>query len=322
MFDQLKPNLKSSLPPAAKYFIIQVGKEDSNGKPPIYLDSNVLLKVFIHSRSSLEKAVTGVLLGEVFVWNKNNYLEIGGTVENRWDQGIGFQEESWVSLKRHLDQEIDQKQILGWYYSNPGEGVILTQEAIFTQRQFFSDPAHFLLVVDPILRKYGVFQWQGGKLGFIPGFKVICLPEKKEQLRQLLHQSGFHYAVEEPDGLKKPNIYSPNFVRAYQPKKIEEIEDEVANEEISFLLTRKDYREIFLSKDVLVNKELRSRSEIQRIIDSLLNELAQVSTKALIRLFWEVRPGEDQYYTDHWICEIRWLGKNSKNSVIWNTELI
>jgi len=152
---------------------------------------------------------------------------------------------------------------------------------------------------------------------------VTSLPEKKEQLRQLLHQSGFLYAEEVQSQPAEVNIYPAKLIRAYQPRKLEEIEEELAQEqeEISFLLTRKEYREVFLSKDILVNKEIRTREGIQKIIDSILEELVEIPSKALIRLYWEVKAGDDQYYTDHWICEIRWLGKSARHSVIWNTEL-
>lgn len=314
MFEQKQQGNPKNLPPGARYSMLQVGKEDSNGLPPIYLDGNTLLKTFIHSRSSLDKTATGIFLGELLSWNSNSYLEITGSMESRPGQG------DWSFLK----EPGEERETLGWYCSQPGKGLELNHSVLANQEKFFNQPPQFLLLVEPIIRKYGLFQWREDQLALIPGFKVICLPEKKEQLRQLLHQSGFQYTLEIQAAPMEPNPYPPKFIRAYQPRRLEEIEAELAEEkaELSFLLTRKEYREVFLSKDILVNKDIRTKDEIQKVINSLLEELAAVTTKALMRLYWEVKPEEDDYYTDHWICELRWLGKSAKHSVIWNTEVL
>ena len=321
MFEQKQQGNQKNLPPGARYSMLQVGKEDSNGLPPIYLDGNALLKTFIHSRSSLERTATGIFLGELLSWNNNSYLEITGSMENRLGQEEDFGGEEWSFFK----EPGEERETLGWYCSQPGKGIELNQSVLINQQKFFNQPYQFLLLVEPILRKYGLLQWRENQLVLLPGFKVTCLPEKKEQLRQLLHQSGFQYALESPQVVpKETNAYPPKFIRAYQPRRLEDIEAELAEEkaEISFLLTRKEYREVFLSKDILVNKDIRTRGEIQKVIDSLLGELASVTTKALIRFYWEVKPEDDDYYTDHWICELRWLGKSAKHSVIWNTEVL
>lgn len=313
MFEKKTQDNQRNLPPGARYSMLQVGKEDSNGLPPIYLDGNALLKTFIHSRSSLEEIVTGIFLGELLSWNQTPYLEISGSMENLLGQDFMG------------DRELEENQkTLGWYCSQPGAGINLNQAVVAKQKEFFQQPHQFLLLVEPILRKYALFQWKTDQLALIPGFKVTCLPEKKEQLKQLLHQSGFQYAWEIQLVTEEPNPYPSKFIRAYQPRKIEEIEAELAEEkaEISFLLTRKEYREVFLAKDILVNQDLRTREEIQKVIDSLLEELAAVKIKAVLRLYWEAKPGDDHYYTDHWICELRWVGKSAKHSIIWNTEVL
>jgi len=301
--------------PAAKYALLQVGKEDSNGNPSLYIDGNVLFRSFIHSRSSLDRSVSGVFFGEILSWKQVHYLDIVSVMEVKLPEKLDM-------IKELVDVREDK--LLGWYYSQPEKGVNLTEELWSLSQRNFNQHYNFLIIIDPVLRRYGAFQWKEGQLVLIPGFKVTCLPEKKEQLKQLLYQTGFSYAEEEVERKKEPNIYSPNFPRAYKPRNLEELERELEEEEIktSYLLNRlTDYREVFLTKDILVRKELKSKEELESVIGAVVQDLGKVTTNALVRLYWEARPGEDHYYTDHWICEIRWLGKKSKHSVNWNTEL-
>jgi len=290
MFNNLK-----NLPPGAKYSMLQVGQEDSNGIPPIYLDGNALLKALIHAQTNLAQNLTGVFWGAKAFWNKKPYLEITGITESPFSAEICFN--SPLGSLWELEGE---KEILGWYCSQPGQGLNLSQEILANQQKNFPQSHNFLLLVDPVLRKYALWQWQEERLMVIPGFKITCLRKKKEQMRQLLWQSGFQYSGEEK--AQPLQVPSSRLIRAYQP--------------------RKSYREVFLSKDLLVNKEFRSREEIEQIIKELLEELSQVTLKVICRLYWEVKPGEDHYYADHWVCELRWLGKVAKHSLIWNTELI
>lgn len=301
--------------PAAKYGLLQVGKEDSNGNPSLYIDGNILFRSFIHARSSLERRVSGVFLGQILSWKQVHYLDVGSTMEAQLPGKLDLVEELI---------EAREEKLLGWYYSQPEKGILVTPELLAIAQEHFNKYHHFLMVIDPVLRKYGIFQWQQETMVLIPGFKATCPPDKKEQLKQLLYQTGFHYAQEEQ--VKGPNIYPPNFIQAYKPRKIEEIEAQLkqeAEEEVksSYLLNRlTDYREVFTAKDVLVRKELKSKEEIEQIIQKIVEDLHRLSTNALVKLYWEAKPGEDQYYADHWICEIRWLGKKAKHSVIWSQD--
>lgn len=305
--------------PAAKYALIQVGKEDSNGNPSLYLDGNLLLRIFIHTRSSLDKCVSGVLGGKILSWKQMSYLDIFSLAEGEIPEKIQFIEE-WLEEK--------EEKLLGWYYSQPEKGLSITQELLELAQNYFAKPYHFLFLVDPTKRRYGIYQWQEGSLNLIPGFKATSSQEKKEQLKQLLHQTDFHYSKEEIEQ-KTIQSFSSNVIRAYQPKDLNQLEREALEGDFEpeiktqFLLNRlTDYREVFLSKDILVRKDLQSREEIEQIIADIVESLEEVKIKALIKLFWETRVGEDRYFADNWICEIRWLGKEAKHSVIWNSELI
>jgi len=290
--------------PAAKYALMQIGREDSNGNPSLYIDGNLLFRIFIHSRSSLEKPVQGIFYGQILSWKQVYYLDVENTKEIEI-----------LDLTKVLEKEIEGEKVLGFYYSQPGQGVILNEKVLSLATSFFSKHYQFLFLVDPLLRRYAIFQWDNEKLQLIPGFKATCLPEKKEQLKQLLFQTDFNYVEKKIE--KK--VFPLSSLQAYQ-----QIEEEEEKKEVkaSFLLNRlSDYREVFLSKDILVKDDLRSQEQIKIIIEEVLEKLKnEVPIKALIRMYWETRPGDNRYFADNWICEIRWMGNNEKYSLLWNEE--
>ena len=311
-------NLLTNLP-AAKYSLLQIGQEDSNGSPAIYFDGNALFRSCIHSRSAADQQVNGVLIGEVMQWQEAVFLDIRQVREKK-------EETDWLLFLQEIRAELTEEQeILGWYHSQPEEDIFLSEQVSEIHQLYFAEPKQFLLLLDPVLRRFGIFQRKNDYLCLIPGFKVTSSPERGEQTRQLLYQIDFSYAnyQAKPKTTVMKIGDARKVIKAYQPPDFSELLKQEKAEELEpdRLLQELDgYREVFFSKDILVKKQIRNKTAIQKIVDKLLAEIASVTTKAVIKLYWELAPNSNDYFEELWICQIRWNGKTKKHSVVWNEE--
>jgi proteasome lid subunit RPN8/RPN11 len=83
---------------------------------------------------------------------------------------LTFTHETWATLNRDAQRRFPRDVILGWHHTHPNLGIFLSAWDRFIHRHFFAQPWHVALVVDPVRREMGFFQWRRGEIvdcGFV-----------------------------------------------------------------------------------------------------------------------------------------------------------
>ena len=62
-----------------------------------------------------------------------------------------------------MDFKYSELRIIGWYHSHPDFGIFLSDRDVFIQQHFFGSPGQIALVVDPVRKLEGVFEWRSGR---------------------------------------------------------------------------------------------------------------------------------------------------------------
>lgn len=123
----------------------------------------------IHAHGSEDTSVEicGVLVGQ---WQKDADGPFAAVTEMiRCDdatQGqaeVTFTHESWNHINAEMDSKYQDLRIVGWYHTHPDFGIFLSDRDVFIQEHFFGGPGQVALVVDPIRKLEGVFEWRNGK---------------------------------------------------------------------------------------------------------------------------------------------------------------
>src|SRR3954470_16216293 len=131
------------------------------------VDPAVLRSIEDHIRSDATREMGGVLVGTlddgVEVDAVIPALEAPGPSEN-----ISFTHKVWDEVQQKVDREHPDKQIVGWYRSNPGVGAEVSEYDRFIQQRFFDDPAMVALLIDSESGEAGWFGWEGSELAQIP----------------------------------------------------------------------------------------------------------------------------------------------------------
>lgn len=111
-------------------------------------------EIVAHAKSSLDAEICGVLVGEVCEDDAGLFLDVQAAIRGAAAREAGahvtFTQETWCAIHDAVEARYPKLQIVGWYHSHPGFGVILSDMDIFIQQNFFPAPTQVALVIDPV----------------------------------------------------------------------------------------------------------------------------------------------------------------------------
>lgn len=132
-----------------------------------FIDDQVHQAIHAHAAEDTKIEICGVIVG---LWKKDDdgpYATITDYI--RCDNAssemteVTFTHESWAHINSEMDSKYEDKRIVGWYHSHPDFGIFLSDRDVFIQEHFFSGAGQVALVVDPVRKLEGVFEWRAGK---------------------------------------------------------------------------------------------------------------------------------------------------------------
>lgn len=128
---------------------------------------SVINKIKEHGRSSMNKEVCGVFVGDL-CWDQNPYLLIDACIEGKFADhqsgSVTFTSETWDYIHDELAEKHSEKKIVGWYHTHPGFGIFLSNMDFFIHENFFGLKWQPAYVFDPQAETDGFFFWEGDKL--------------------------------------------------------------------------------------------------------------------------------------------------------------
>jgi proteasome lid subunit RPN8/RPN11 len=129
-----------------------------------------LAKARQHAGQHLSYEVGGIVMGRVSYMRaaRQWLVEVTDTfqAEHTVNRGasITFTIDTWSAANRRIDQEYASRgqRMVGWYHTHPGFGIFLSAGYdLFIHENFFTQPWHVALVIDPRSDTWGFFTWEG-----------------------------------------------------------------------------------------------------------------------------------------------------------------
>ncbi len=168
--EELEPVKQPQLPPRPQVRI--AGQRLPLGRAKwasvdIFMEEPALRQAQAHALSSPTREVAGVLVGprpEKQPDGRYN-VYVTDTIIAKYTvmQGasVTYTPESWRYMNDQLWQRYpDESAIMvGWYHTHPGFGIFLSGMDQFIHQNFFTQPWHVALVLDPIAKTSGYFCW-------------------------------------------------------------------------------------------------------------------------------------------------------------------
>jgi proteasome lid subunit RPN8/RPN11 len=126
-------------------------------KPPFQLDDGLMVQIEQHAYSQLSAEVGGVLMGTVSPDGTSIQGFIPALSASAEQVTLTFTHDVWEDILKMARDQFPDLAIVGWYHTHPTFGIFLSEYDLFIQQNFFNNPGHFALVIDPVQGLYGWF---------------------------------------------------------------------------------------------------------------------------------------------------------------------
>lgn len=140
----------------------------------IIMRQDALRQVVEHSHSNKRVELGGALLGQVYRYQNQIYVEIMAALPavsgSHGPIHFTFNADSWTQLQRDRTEQYPKLDIIGWFHTHPGLGVFYSGDDVVVHSAAFTLPWHVGLVVDPIRNEASFFGWHKGELAPSAGF--------------------------------------------------------------------------------------------------------------------------------------------------------
>ena len=164
---------------------------------PVYMSFEVFGGMYEHCAAyASEHEVMGLIVGDVFCDEDGEFAEVFSTMTGELDSNrvhVRFTESGLAAVSNRVQDlkdngkwcPLDGKsktgptcsvcgydarsmKILGWYHSHPGFTAFMSGTDIATHQEYFSQPYHISIVIDPLKKEYRVWQTTEGPMTEIP----------------------------------------------------------------------------------------------------------------------------------------------------------
>ncbi len=131
----------------------------------VFIDPSALQELLEFASSDLHYELGGVLVGRVGRATRRTFVEIKNFVPA--SKGISrrasfeFTNEAQQEIHQVIQERFQDLRVVGWFHTHPGYGVFLSSADQFIDQNYFNDPLHIAVVIDPTKQDIdlGIFVW-------------------------------------------------------------------------------------------------------------------------------------------------------------------
>ncbi len=156
---------------------------------------SALHDMFGHGETEPTREVGGILLGAFTDDEGRECTWVEDIVPALLAMGsstsLTFTHETWAQIHSEVDSRADGLRIVGWYHTHPGFGPFYSAHDLFIHRNFFADPRHVGLVLDPVRVSLNVFGWVEGDIAKFPGCLVHVPRDDRAELETFLRRTTY-----------------------------------------------------------------------------------------------------------------------------------
>ena len=132
--------------------------------PEVVIKKSIESEIEKHCFSETHVEVGGFLVGTIEGIRTNIAAALPSLKAVSTQVNLTITHEAWSDALSEVEKNYSGMKIVGWYHSHPGFGLFLSEYDSFIQENFFIDPNHVALVVDPLEGSLGWFVVRNGKV--------------------------------------------------------------------------------------------------------------------------------------------------------------
>ncbi len=140
----------------------------------IIVDAQAWWQMTQHAREDLRYEAGGIMLGDIYEYEGSTVVRITTSVPAREAvndiASIQFTYNAWRQMEEERRQRAPTEKLIGWYHTHPGFTAFFSGTDSFMHENFFTQPWHVALVIDPINGEHRFYRWDSGKVVQSPEF--------------------------------------------------------------------------------------------------------------------------------------------------------
>ena len=133
----------------------------------VFIGQEAFDRLVEHGNEQTSVEVGGVLVGRPLVDVRGPYVVVDDVIRADHSRKevteLTFTHDTWDHINKEMDEQHEDRKMVGWYHTHPGFGLFLSEQDLFIQRSFFDLPFQLALVYDPLSREHGCFAWRDGE---------------------------------------------------------------------------------------------------------------------------------------------------------------
>ncbi|HRN51227.1 MAG TPA: Mov34/MPN/PAD-1 family protein [Anaerolineales bacterium] len=158
------------LPLARAQRWLAAGEDSAQPPLPVFLTQDVFKTINVHAASDMDNEVGGWLAGR---WCQDTQADtefiivealLPAQQVRSGSTFLTFTHDSQVAMLSALEEQYEDKCIVGWYHTHPRMGIFLSGYDTWLHDHFFPQAWQIAVVVEPHARHGGVFVRQAGEL--------------------------------------------------------------------------------------------------------------------------------------------------------------
>ncbi len=144
---------------------IEISTQD--GKFYIFYSEFAMKKAIKHVLGDTDNERGGVLIGQAYIEEieRFEFIVIEDIIEAQYAVSnyykLEFNHKTWIQIDNERNRRFPDRQVVGWYHSHPGHGIMLSDPDIFIHESLFKESWQVALVLDTKKNRGGFFSWIG-----------------------------------------------------------------------------------------------------------------------------------------------------------------
>lgn len=149
---------------------LAAGEDSAQPALPVFFTQSVIETIALHAASDMDNEVGGWLAGR---WCRDGragteFVVVEALLPAQQVRSgstfLTFTHDSQVAMLSALEEQYENKCVVGWYHTHPRMGIFLSGYDTWLHDHFFPQPWQVALVVEPHTRQAGLFVRKEGEL--------------------------------------------------------------------------------------------------------------------------------------------------------------
>ncbi len=149
---------------------LAAGEDSAQPALPVFFTQSVIKTITLHAASDMDNEVGGWLAGR---WCRDaragtEFVVVEALLPAQQVRSgstfLTFTHDSQVAMLSALEEQYENKCVVGWYHTHPRMGIFLSGYDTWLHDHFFPQPWQVALVVEPHSRQGGLFVRKDGEL--------------------------------------------------------------------------------------------------------------------------------------------------------------